>query len=154
MIDKAPIPWFIAPDPLTFLGNVDWTDYGVSADCLLEQPGNVTLLGRIDSSDWFQDGKARWASGYILRVQHDGRWELNSTKYKAPTARLASGQVAFSPNTWHRLALRFKGPNIQVFIDGSNVADAADATHKAGMAGVGCGWNKAQFDNFKLSPAS
>jgi len=154
VVDKTPIPWFISPDPLTFLGSVDWTDYEVSAEVLIEQPGNVTLLGRIDSSDWFQDGKARWPSGYILMLQHDGKWELSSSKYKVPTAKLASGQVSFSPNTWHRLGLRFKAASIAAFIDGAKVADVTDATHKAGMAGVGCGWNKTQFDNFRLSPAS
>jgi hypothetical protein len=154
VVDRAPIPWFISPEPLTFLGSVDWDDYEVSTEVLIGQRGNATLLGRIDSSDWFQDGKARWPSGYVLTVQDDGTWELNSARYKVPIARLASGKASFSLNTWHRLALRFKGKNIEAFIDGARIAMAADSTHKAGMAGIGCGWNKVQFDNFKLSPAS
>ena len=153
VIDKAPIAWFIAPDPLTLLGSVDWRDYEVSSEVLLEQRGNVTLMGRIDSSDWFQDGKARWPSGYVFTVQDDGGWQLNSSKYKVPTAKLASGKAPFSLYTWHHLALRFKGISIQALIDSTTVASVTDATHKAGMAGVGSGWNRVQFDSFKLASA-
>jgi len=155
IVNKPPISWGdIRPDPFTFLGSSDWGDYELSTDALLEEPGNVALVGRIDSADWFQDGKARWVSGYVLAVQQNGNWELNSTKYKAPVVKLASGTVKFSLNTWHTLALKFKGSNIQVSIDGAVVAKVNDTTHKNGMAGVGCGWNKAQFDNFKVLPAT
>jgi hypothetical protein len=61
VVRQHPIAWGgISPDPFTFLGSADWSDYEVSTDALLEEPGNATLIGRIDSADWFQDGKARW----------------------------------------------------------------------------------------------
>ncbi|HXW14216.1 MAG TPA: galactosylceramidase, partial [Terriglobia bacterium] len=104
VIDHHPIPWMhIAPDPFTFLGSADWSDYEVSTDALIEGQGNVTLLGRIDSADVFQDSKARWVSGYILSVHQDGTWELDSTKFKTPTRKLASGKVPLQPKTWHKL---------------------------------------------------
>ena len=94
---------------------------------MLEEPGNVTLVGRIDSADWFQDGKARWLSGYVLTVQQDGSWELNSSKFKTAAAvKLASGKVPFSLKTWHHLALAFKGSTIQASIDGASVASVTD----------------------------
>ena len=151
VIDQHPIAWAsIAPDPFTILGNSDWTDYEVSTDVLIEKPGSATLAGRIDSANWFQDNTARWASAYVLSVQHDGTWELNSAKFKEPTGKLASGKVSFALNTWHHLALAFKGTAIRVSIDGIMVANIADSSHKNGMAGIGTGWNTLQFDNFAI----
>jgi hypothetical protein len=151
VIRQHPIIWAgIHPDPVTFLGSADWADYEVSTDALLEEPGNVTLVGRIDSADWFEDGKARWPSGYVLVVEQDGRWELDNAKFKTPTAKLASGKVPFSLGTWHHLALAFRGSTIEASIDGGGVASQNDETHKKGMAGIGTGWNLAQFDNFAV----
>jgi hypothetical protein len=151
VIRQHPIAWGdMNPDPFTFLGSADCSDYELSTDAMLEEPGNVTLVGRIDSADWFQDGKARWVSGYVLMVQQDGSWELDSSKFKTTTAKLASGKVPFSVRTWHRLALAFKGAAIEVSIDGTSVASVTDETHRRDMAGIGTGWNLAQFDNFAI----
>jgi O-glycosyl hydrolase len=151
VVRQHPIAWGdISPDPLTFLGSADWTDYEVSTSAMLEEPGNITLVGRIDSADWFQDGKARWPSGYVLTVQQDGSWELDNAKFKTPTAKLASGKVAFSLKTWHHLALAFRGSTIEASIDGARVASLSDETHKKGMAGIGTGWNLAQFADFAV----
>jgi hypothetical protein len=151
VIDHHPIAWGgDSPDPFTFVGNADWSDYEVSTDAMIEEPGSVTLLGRIDSADVFQDGKARWPSGYVLAVQPDGTWELNSTKFNAPTNKLASGKVLFQLKTWHHFALAFKGTTIQASIDGASVANVTDTSHTKGMAGIGTGWNTAQFDNFSI----
>jgi O-glycosyl hydrolase len=151
VIDKRSIPWgSMRPDPFTFLGSADWSDYEVSTDGMIEEPGNVSLAGRIDSADWFQDDKARWISGYVLSVQHDGTWELNSTKFKTPPSKLASGKVPVQLKTWHHLALAFKGASVQVSIDGASVANVTDTSHTKGMAGIGTGWNTAQFDNFAI----
>ena len=140
----------ISPDPFTFLGSADWSDYEVSTDAMIEEPGSVTLAGRIDSADVFQDNKARWVSGYVLSLQQDGTWELNSAKFKSPPNKLASGKVASQPKSWHHLALDFKGSSIQVSIDGTPVGSVRDTSHAKGMAGVGTGWNTAQFDNFSV----
>jgi hypothetical protein len=150
VISNRPISWGIAPDPVTFLGSADWRDYETSTDVMLEQSGNVTLVGRVDSADWFQDGKAKWPSGYVFTVQQGGAWELDGAKFKTPTVKLAAGKVPFSLKTWHHLAMAFKGSTIQASIDNASVASVTDDSHKSGMAGIGTGWNKAQFDNFSI----
>jgi len=151
VIDQRPIPWQnFAPDPFTFLGSSDWSDYEISTDVMIEKPGSATLAGRIDSASWFRDNGARWVSGYILSLQHDGTWELDSAKFKTPTIKLASGKLSFKLNTWHHLAMAFEGTAIRVSIDGALVANVTDTSHKEGMAGTGTGWNTAQFDNFSV----
>jgi len=151
VVRQHPIAWIgMTPDPLTYLGSADWTDYQVSVAAMLEESGNITLLGRIDSADWFQDGKTRWPSGYALSVQQDGKWELDSSKFKTPLAKLASGTIPFSLKSWHLLALAFRGSTMEASIDGARVASLSDDTHKKGMAGVGTGWNTAQFADFAV----
>jgi len=150
VITQKPIPWGPMPDPFTMVGSTDWNDYSVSSDTLLEERGDVTLLGRIDDADVFKDGKAPFPAAYVLEITQDGRWKLMNTKYKTPTATLGSGLAAFPLKTWHHLELSFTGSNIRASIDGALVANVHDTTHRSGMAGIGCGWNRAQFDHFAV----
>jgi len=150
VITQKPIPWGPLPDPYTLLGSEEWRDYSVSADVLLEQGGQVTLLGRIDDADVFKEQKAQWPSGYILMVNQDGLWELSSARYKTPTLKLASGNVPFAMRKWHHVMLRFNGSNIEASIDRVVVTRLIDTSHNHGMAGVGSGWNGAAFDNFTV----
>jgi hypothetical protein len=150
VITKMPISWGLTPDPFTMLGNSNWTDYAVSSDVMLQGAGDVTLLGRIDSADFFAGHHARWPSAYILLVHSGGAWELLSAEYKHPTITLASGRIPFRLNAWHHLALEFKGSAIRATIDHSRVAVVTDSIHKSGMAGIGSGWNQAEFDHFEV----
>jgi hypothetical protein len=154
VITRKPIPWGgggePVPDPYTVLGSVNWTDYTVSVDAMLEQPGNFTLEGRIDDANAFEDQKARFPAADILVVNQDGSWQLDSTRYKSPTVKLAAGKVGFPVMTWHHLVLKFQGPTVTASIDGKIVANVKDTTHSKGMVGIGTGWNKTQFDNFMV----
>jgi len=150
VITDKPIPWGPMPDPYTLLGSVDWKDYTVSTEVLLDQPGEVSLLGRTDDGDVFKEQKARWPSAYILRVDQGGLWELGSAKLKTPTVKLASGKVPFALKKWHKLALRFKGSSIEAVIDEAAVTNVTDTTHSQGMVGIGSGWNRAQFADFTV----
>jgi len=150
VITEKPIPGGPMPDPYTLVGSVDWSDYTASADALLEQPGQVSLLGRIDDADVFKDQKARWPGAYILLIDQGGRWELDSAKFKVPTVKLASGKAPFLLKKWHNLALRFNGSSIEASIDGASVASVTDTSHSHGMVGLGSGWNTAQFVDIKV----
>ncbi|HEV2418456.1 MAG TPA: family 16 glycoside hydrolase [Terriglobia bacterium] len=149
VITQIPIPWAITPDPFTMLGDAQWTDYTVSVDARADSAGGVALMGRIDSSDFFKENHARWPSGYILTVDQN-KWQLVSSQYKHPSRTLAEGALGFPIKTWRRLELRFKGDQIVAMIGGKQVASVADETHKSGMAAIGSGWNKAEFDNFAV----
>ncbi len=151
VITHMPIPWGLTPDPFTMLGDASWTDYEVSSDVLAPAAGDVSLLGRIDSADFFAGHHARWPSGYVLTVAAGGKWQLLSAAYKGPTLTLAAGTVSFAANSWHRWSLRFDGSNVRALVDGRVIASVTDASHKAGMVGIGSGWNRAQFDNFRIT---
>ncbi len=151
VITEKPIPWAPLPDPFTLAGDVAWTDYTVTADFTIRPSGAVTLMGRIDSADVFQDDKAIYPSGYILSVQTDGAWELVSAAYKKPTVELASGSVNLMPGEWHRFALTFRGDQISATLDGSQLAKIKDGSHLHGMFALGTGWNRAQFDNLAIT---
>ena len=151
VITQKPIPWFPLPDPFTLAGDVTWADYTVAADFALGASGNITLMGRIDSGDVFQDKDTIYPNGYILSVQADGTWKLVSAAFKKPSAVLASGAILLSPGTWHHFALTFKANRISALLDGAALATVQDDAHAHGMFALGTGWNQAQFDNLAIT---
>ena len=150
VITERPIPWSPLPDPWTLAGDEAWTDYRLDSDVRLDQAGNVTLIGRVDSADVFKESKARYPSAYIFSVNEKGNWQLLSCAYKKPDRVLAQGTATFAPAKWHHLQLRFAGKQIAASIDGQEAARVEDADHSHGMFGIGTGWNRAQFDNLSV----
>jgi len=144
VITQKGIEWTTNPYPETFIGSNNWTDYEVCSDAYVENSGFVTIFGRLGNKrSWV----AAQPNGYWLKLDDKGNWQLN-----ADSETLACGSVPFSAETWHNLKLRFSGTHIMALIDGLLVANARDITYSCGMAGVGAGWNNAQFDNFIVTP--
>lgn len=152
VITTPPIPWGPLPDPFTLAGDASWTDYSVSADVRFLSTSAATVMGRIDSADVFKDGHARWPSGYILRVQPNGAWQLLSAEYKKPLATLASGTANFDRAKWHRVGLHFQGQHIVATLDGAQLTTVDDASHTHGMFALGSEWDHTQFDNLRVTP--
>jgi O-glycosyl hydrolase len=152
VIVSKPIPWGPLPDPFTLAGDDKQTDYAVSADVHFITSAPAAVMGRIDSADVFLDGKARWPSGYVLRLKPDGGWELLCTQFKKPVFTLASGTIKLDPKKWHRLALRFKGSRITALLDGAPLASVEDATHTHGMFALGSEWDHIQFGDLSVTP--
>ena len=136
--------WGGAYLPLTFLGSTSWKDYTLSADVYIETSGAVSLHGRIgtipgDNSDD--------PPGYTLRVRDSGAWELKSFK-----TVLVTGTTAFSANQWHHLALSFRGTTIAGYADSKPLFTITDSSYSSGLAGLGSGWNFAQFGHLDIEP--
>lgn len=144
VVGQPSIPWVggageAASDnhnnPTTIVGDVNWHDYTVRADVLLQQPGPAYLYGR--------------NGGCWLRIDSDGTWTLHTG------ARELIGALPVTLNTWHTLMLSFVGMHIQAYIDGSLVASVDDGSYASGLVGLGTGWvdgqwNMAQFDNLSV----
>jgi hypothetical protein len=152
VITEVPVPWGPEPDPFTLAGDANWTDYAVSADAHFLSDAPAAVIGRIDSSDVFQDGRALWPSGYLLLLKPDGVWQLLSAQYKRPTVTLASGTAKIDRTQWHHLELRFHGNQIEALLDGASLAAVHDTAHTHGMFALGTGWNRIQFDSLHVSP--
>jgi hypothetical protein len=152
VIVEKPIPWGPLPDPFTIAGDAAWTDYTVGADVRFLTASPAVLMGRIDSADVFQDDKARWPAGYVLRVKPDGAWELLSTEFKKPVVTLATGTAHIDRSQWHRIELRFRGAQVQASLDGAPLAILENAAHAHGMFALGTEWDRIQFDNLRVAP--
>ena len=152
VITDKPIPWGPLPDPFTLAGDAGWTDYAVAADVRFLTAAPAAVMGRIESADVFQDDKARWPSGYVLRVKPDGAWELLSAEFRKPVVTLASGIAKLDPSKWHRLELRFRGGEIVASLDGTPLATVENSAHTHGMFALGTEWNRIQFDNLAVTP--
>jgi hypothetical protein len=152
VILARPVAWAQTPDPFTLAGDSNWTDYSVAADVHFLSGALATIAGRIDSANVFEDDKARWPSGYVLRLKPDGAWELLSTGYNKPVLNLASGSTALDRNQWHHLELRFRGQQIVASLDGVPLVSIVDSAHTHGMIALGSEWARIQFDNLRVTP--
>ncbi len=153
VITQAPIPWSPIPNPFTMAGDVNWSDYSISSDVLLEKANEVTIIGRIDSADVFQDGHMLWPSAYVLRLKKNGDWSLFSAKYKQASQTLASGTITLNVREWHNLELQFHGDQIEARVDHQQLTAVRDSGHKRGMFGIGSDWSTPQFDNLFINVA-
>ncbi|MHC4441001.1 MAG: family 16 glycoside hydrolase [Planctomycetota bacterium] len=148
--------WIFASGPenschSTILGERKWSDYRVSTDVLVEEPGFVAVLGRLS----FMNRGSRPPNGYWFQVDTSGEWKLNSAQ-----TVLANGNVEFPEKTWHRLQIGFRGNTVAASINGSEVCKVTQTEKrdkkgrrilfKRGLAGIGTGYNRALFDNFAV----
>lgn len=94
--------------------------------------------------------------GYRLSIYNNGKWYLcYGDPYTYETGNdvvLATGTISgISANTWHNLKLSFMGTSIKAYIDNNLVTSVSDSRRGSGMAGLGSGWNQAQYDNIQVS---
>ena len=151
VISTKPIPWGPLPDPFTMAGDSEWTDYSIAADVRFLSTAPAVLIGRIDSANVFQDGKAHWPSGYVFSLSPNGAWQLASAHFKQASDVLASGSTQIDASKWHHLELRFHAKQIEARLDGVSLTTIDDAAHTHGMFAVGSEWNHTQFDNLVVS---
>jgi autotransporter-associated beta strand protein len=131
--------------PVTLIGHTNWTDYVVSADVLIETNGGLAfIMGRVGNATRI----ASEPPGYWLGLNSAaGQWELHTA-----SSLLASGPANLLTNTWHNLSLAMAGTTLSCYVDGVLKTNVNDSTYAAGVAGLGCGWHYAQFDNFAALP--
>jgi hypothetical protein len=151
VITTKPIPWGPLPDPFTMAGDSAWTDYVVAVDVRFLSASPAVVMGRVDSADVFQDGKARWPSGYVFSVSPDGAWKLFSAAFNKPIVSLGTGTTELDRTHWHHLELRFHGKRVEAVLDGKSLISAEDSTHLHGMFALGTEWDHAQFDNLDVT---
>ena len=149
MAPTAPINWDNPSDPYTLLGDLNWSNYTVSCDVLLEQAGYVEILGRVGTQQGFSPAHI---NAYYLRVTNGGAWSILKNTTGGTVTTIASGSVsALGTNTWHNLALNFQGSTIVASIDQKTVSTVTDTTYGSGQVGLGVsGWQNAQYQNFSV----
>ena len=78
----------------------------------------------------------------------------NQTYSIHPKIVLAAGKTHFPLKKWNNVKLTFEGETISAYLNGKRVCTATDDTYVSGLAGFGCGWHTADFDNLKVTTAS
>jgi galactosylceramidase len=144
VLPQIGIRWAAEWYPYTLIGDSSWQDYDVTSDVLIETNGGFDfVMGRVGSVPGFANPIPL---GYWLALNNSSNdWELHSA-----SNLLAFGPAAFPSNTWHNLRLAMRGSSISCFVDGSLVTNLTDHSFSSGLAGIGCGWHGAQFDNFTV----
>jgi galactosylceramidase len=146
--------------PYTILGDVNWTDYEISADVLTPDGGWAGVMGRIGATGNGWDGNP---NGYYARLYPDGGVALYAANQRLKGSRereLAVGHVEkWQWNRWHNLKLRFEGKTVRVLVDDVEVLKVDDDTFAKGNAGlVAAGEGNARhavlFDNLRINRAN
>jgi hypothetical protein len=146
-----PIEWDGNANPFAIGGSPGWSNYTVSADALIQQPGAVQLIGRAGSSVGYTPPAA---NEYYLQLSNTGGWQVVRENSGGSTSTLASGAVS-APGTgaWQHLALTFNGAAITAAINGATVTTVNDSTYASGYVGLGAaGYLTEQFDNLSVTP--
>lgn len=144
MTAKSPIQWTgeTMNQPYTTTGDVNWSNYTVSADVLLKQSGGgADLLGRVG----WQKKNNNGLNAYHLTLDTAGNWAVRKSdqSWNFTTLPGASGKLATAPGTdsWHKLSLTFQGSTITAKIDDTQVVSVTDTSYGAGQIGLGTVWN-------------
>ncbi|SEO90679.1 NPCBM/NEW2 domain-containing protein [Actinacidiphila rubida] len=150
MAAQKPIEWQDDSDAFALIGDTSWTDYTVTSDVYLEQPGTVELLGRAGQQQRPQSHQA----GYFLRVADTGHWSIVKSTAAGELTTLAEGSgKVLGTHRWHTLGLGFSGTTLTAAVDGRRVGSVDDASYGSGQAGLGVvGYQTDEFDNLRITP--
>ena len=117
-------------------------------------PTAVKLCGRIGT--YSRGGSP--PNGYCLIVDDSGAWYLSNGGAKGDAREqenvIATGKLpaaSDAANKWVTLSLAFAGDKITPSVDGKALKAVTDSKFKAGMVGLGSGWNTAWFDDLSVA---
>ena len=128
------------PAVTTVLGDTAWTDYEVHAEVnITENTGYAKLLGRV--MEMYRGGD--FPEGYTFVINTDRKWALYAGK-----EIIASGKEKFPAFTWHHISLKMRGNKVTVWVNDKEVTSVTNGKYTHGLAGIGSGFNTAEFDNF------
>jgi hypothetical protein len=155
MAPTTPIRWTdeASDQPYTLMGDLNWSNYTISSDVLLEQSGSAAeILGRVGTNALNNNG----LDAYHLRLSDTGAWELLKSDTSWNWTTLASGTVtAPGTGTWHNLALGFQGSTITATIDGTTVATVTNSSYSGGQVGLGtAGYYPVEYSDFSVTPGT
>ena len=147
--------------PVTEIGGMEWKDYRIQVDVLLENSGKALLGGRIDSVT--ESTADHNMEGYWFTLEDNGMWYLRRRDKSSLTTLSTGRHTGFGTRKWVTIALEFKGSSIRAFIGETQVAEVTDATWAKGNVILGTlasstnelhkyttTWCNAQFDNFSV----
>ena len=109
------------------------------------------------------DGTGVRAAGIVFRSQDSASYyyaHLDSKNSQVILVKAAPkkewlelkrvGRLPIEPSVWHTARAVCLGPNIQIYLDGKKVLEAADDSYKVGRAGLRAGQGRIYFDDVKI----
>ena len=149
---ESEVVWIPGPtNPITIVGDWDWTSYRVSAAVIVPQPSasdaapHVAIGGLVNSSGIGANGNQP-DSGVFLHAGGSS-WSLQHATGRV----LRNGTLPAANSPWRELSLTFgAGGTIVAAVDGEAVASVADGTYPNGWAALGCGWNECLFQSMRI----
>lgn len=122
--------------PNTLVGDVNWKDFTCSVDVFIEK-GDVELGGRVQTS---------FLKGYRFRLEKNGQWAIMFQQKILKEGRIDN----FNGSLWHNLKLRFKGKEVEAFVDGQSIANVT-GKNRTGYVMLASSYDTNLFDNLMVS---
>ena len=145
VIEEAPRLWHwrsLPPaQPVTQMGDIQWTDYQIHTDVLLEGAGTFCMAGRFDgkkesSGDYMMEG-------YWLFMNERGQWKLlrrdsgNDAEHIPDLIPLATGVCSsVEVGEWFTIRLKFSGHHISAYCNDNLLAEVEDTTYSNGCVAL------------------
>jgi hypothetical protein len=155
MLNQTPL-FFFNPGPglpWAVLGDVNWTNYTVNIDVLMEQASTVYLAGRVNNTGGSNsNNRGDDFDGYALQISSTGAWTVYDYSGSNATSKASGTITAPGLNTWITLSMTFNGSAISAKINGTQVASFTSTTHTSGQVGIGIlGFQTDQFANLSIT---
>lgn len=152
MVTQQPINWNATGDmpPTSMFGDPRWwSDYTISADVMLDEPGYIELIGRVSG----QLGWTPYLGGYHFQVGSDG-WKLYNEDSPSQTKTpIDSGKTSIEPGEWHTVALKMRANKLELRLDGKTLSRIEDTQQLQGNIALRASmWQQAQFDDVTVTP--
>jgi len=144
VVKQQGIEWEVGQNTAveTILGDTLWTDYEVQTDVFIpENTGYARILGRVMEMNRGGD----YPEGYTFVINTSNRWSLF-----AGNQEISKGESSFPAFAWHHLSMKLIGNSISVSVNNKEIVRINNTKYTHGLAGLGSGFNLAEFDNFEV----
>jgi len=163
-----PIAWIgHSPEPLTLIGDVNWTD--ITAKVITKLGGPVSssrssssgsaaprhagLCVRLSRYHFF-GGAQSAPEGYCLRITESPtpRWTFTAAGEALADGLLGSEAARrVTTNEWLELQITALGANLNAWVNGQQVFGVKNTMLPFGQVALECGYHKCQFDDLRIT---
>lgn len=141
--------WGYTPDPVTNLGDDNWTNYSVSADVLFSsKTTKKSITNYVGVGARYIQG-SMGQSGYWLQLSKNGKYQLNKVSDAVTKPKTLKG---FNSSLWYNLKVSVNKNVVTCYINNKEVISYRDkqAVIASGRAALYSDYNANYFDNLKV----
>jgi len=143
VVDDLPVSWCEEPNPITVIGDYQWSEVQTNVDIFIETKGIAGIAIGVTAGGC----DASFAEGTFFSVDHDGNFNVSSDILGKNI--LQKGHVNAKSGEWHTLSLGISGDFFLATFD-QQIVSSGNVNTTSGWAALFSSRNFVQFDNFAI----